>query len=93
MLASPGARRRFSHLVLAAQIAEQAERLKKGAFVITLTRKLPSEQFAVLESQMYNMSWGGATVYIQQKITARSESRPEKVGESHEAGERAAAPS
>jgi hypothetical protein len=22
----------------------------------------------VLESEMYNMSWGGATVYIQQKV-------------------------
>ena len=59
-----------------------------GAFVITLTNRLPSALFRVhptctapvlhgrltlaidqvLEYQMYEMSWGAATVYIQQKI-------------------------
>lgn len=40
-----------------------------GSFFITLTKRLPSSHFKVLESEMYNMSWGGATVYVQQKVT------------------------
>ncbi|CAM9155971.1 unnamed protein product [Heterosigma akashiwo] len=52
-----------------AKIAEKAASLKKGAIFITFTRRLPSTHFEVLEHEMYQMSWGGATVYIQQKTT------------------------
>jgi len=54
---------------LMAKIAEKAGALKRGAIFITLTRRLPSTHFEVLEHEMYQMSWGGATVYIQQKTT------------------------
>lgn len=32
--------------------------LKKGAFFITLTKRLPSSHFKVLENELYTMSWG-----------------------------------
>ena len=51
------------------KVAGQAVTLKKGAVFITFTKRLPSHHFEVLEHQMYQMSWGGATVYIQQKMT------------------------
>ena len=51
------------------QISDMALGLKQGAFVITFTKQLPSTDFKVLEYQMYEMSWGGATVYIMQKTT------------------------
>jgi hypothetical protein len=41
--------------------------LKKGAIVITVTKRLPSNDFTVLEYEMYKMSWGEATIYILQK--------------------------
>lgn len=50
-------------------IATQAAGLKKGAFVISFTKRLPSHHFTVLEDEVYEMSWGGATVFIQQKTT------------------------
>ena len=43
--------------------------LKLGTFVITLTKRLPSRDFEICEYEMHEMSWGTATVYIQQKIT------------------------
>lgn len=49
-------------------LANLAAGLKKGAIFITLTKRLPSPHFKVLESEMYTMSWGGATVYVQQKV-------------------------
>ena len=54
---------------LMGSIAEKAARLKKGAIVITLTKKIPGPHFKVLEHQLYQMSWGGATVFISQKTT------------------------
>ena len=50
------------------EIAKIAVGLKKGAFFIALTKRLPSSDFVVLEHSMYHMSWGDATVYIMQKI-------------------------
>jgi hypothetical protein len=44
--------------------------MQKGAFFITLTKRLPSPVFYVHEYETYQMSWGGATVYIQQKTTS-----------------------
>ena len=54
---------------LMAKIAASAVTLKRGAIFITFTKRLPSPHFDVLEHQMYQMSWGPATVYIQQKVT------------------------
>jgi hypothetical protein len=43
--------------------------MKKGSFVITLTKRLPSTDFAVIESDMHKMSWGEATIFVLQKVT------------------------
>lgn len=43
--------------------------MRKGSFVITLTKRLPSKDFEICEYEMKEMSWGTATVYIQQKVT------------------------
>lgn len=51
------------------QIGEVAARMKQGAIVVTLTRPLPSPCFSVLLCEAMPMSWGEATVYIQQKMT------------------------
>ena len=50
-------------------VSDQARALKKGSIFITLTKRLPGAHFTVLESELHQMSWGGATVYIQQKTT------------------------
>lgn len=47
--------------------------MKKGSFFISLTRRLPSSEFQLLEYDMYRMSWGEATVFILQKTTERGE--------------------
>ena len=52
------------------RIAKIAVRMKKGAFFVTLTRKLPVDDFVVLEYDMHRMSWGEATIFIMQKKTA-----------------------
>ncbi|CAM9261116.1 unnamed protein product [Scytosiphon promiscuus] len=52
------------------KMASAATALKKGAFFITLTKRLPAAYFKVLEHDMFPMSWGSATVYISQKTTA-----------------------
>eukprot|EP00611_Tribonema_gayanum_P002252 TRINITY_DN1163_c0_g1_i2.p1 TRINITY_DN1163_c0_g1~~TRINITY_DN1163_c0_g1_i2.p1 ORF type:complete len:299 (-),score=50.14 TRINITY_DN1163_c0_g1_i2:71-841(-) len=57
------------HDALMRSIADCCASLRVGAFVITFTRQLPSPLFTVLEHQMYEMSWGGATVFIQQKTS------------------------
>mmetsp|Transcript_2719 Transcript_2719/g.7961 ORF Transcript_2719/g.7961 Transcript_2719/m.7961 type:complete len:292 (-) Transcript_2719:547-1422(-) len=52
-------------------VAEKAAYMKRGSFFITLTKRLPGKDFQVLESELHQMSWGGATVFIQQKVTDR----------------------
>jgi len=54
---------------LMTKIAALAVGMKKGAFFVTFTKRLPSNDFAVLEHVMERMSWGEATVYIHQKVT------------------------
>jgi len=44
-----------------------AEKLRKGAYVITLTKSLKSPHFDILESKQYTMSWGLATVHTHVK--------------------------
>jgi len=53
---------------LMSKLADLAERLRPGAFVVTLTRRLPSPLFHVDDSKLYQMSWGGATVVIQHRL-------------------------
>jgi hypothetical protein len=47
--------------------------MRKGAFFITMTKRLPSSEFEILEDEMYRMSWGEATVFIMQKTTECNE--------------------
>lgn len=43
--------------------------MKKGSFFITLTKRLPSPDFTILEYELNKMSWGEATIFIMQKTT------------------------
>ncbi len=60
--------------------------MKKGSFMITLTKRLPSTDFAILEFEMYKMSWGEATIFIMQKTNdpKNSEEDEEEVSGSDE---------
>ncbi len=52
------------------EIADIALGMKEGSFFISFTKQLPhSQDFTVLEFEMHDQSWGGATVYLMQKIT------------------------
>lgn len=53
-------------------LSDCAERLKQGAYIITLTKKLRSEHFRTIESLQYKMSWGFATIHTQIKLTPPS---------------------
>lgn len=53
---------------LMGKLAEAVVDQEVGTFAITFTRSLPSPKWKVLESELHQMSWGGATVYIQQKV-------------------------
>ena len=44
------------------------EQLKPGARVITVTKSLPSEKFKIVREGKYNVEWGQATVFFQEKI-------------------------
>mmetsp|Transcript_39165 Transcript_39165/g.67719 ORF Transcript_39165/g.67719 Transcript_39165/m.67719 type:complete len:317 (-) Transcript_39165:408-1358(-) len=46
-------------------ISKLGEYLRPGARFITLTKKLTSDKFDVLERRQYAMSWGPATCFIQ----------------------------
>jgi hypothetical protein len=41
--------------------------MKKGSFFVTLSKRLPVEDFVALEFDMHRMSWGEATIFIMQK--------------------------
>lgn len=49
-------------------LAGLADAMKVGSWAITFTRKLPSIRWRVLESSVYTMTWGSATVFIQTKV-------------------------
>jgi hypothetical protein len=53
---------------LMTDLARQAERMKLGAYMMTLTKGLQSTHFQVIESKQYPMSWGMATCITQRKI-------------------------
>ena len=50
------------------RLAEKADACPIGTFFITFTRKLPSDNWEVLEHESHPMSWGHATVFIHKKI-------------------------
>ena len=56
----------FDEIVMT-KLARLARGMKKGSFVISVTKRLPSNDFTVLEYEMYKMSWGEATIFILQK--------------------------
>lgn len=49
-------------MVSIARLAE--DRMKVGSRFISLTKRLPSEQFELIERRQYPMSWGPATAFI-----------------------------
>lgn len=49
------------------KLADRANQLKPGAFFITTTKRLPSEQFRLLETAKMSETWGQATVFIQKR--------------------------
>jgi len=59
---------------LMTDLARQAEKLKQGAYFMTLTKGLQSTHFQVVESKQYPMSWGMATCITQKKILPPSTS-------------------
>jgi len=54
--------------VLMAKLAAATDKCSKGTLAITFTRRIPSPAWAVLEHTSRIMSWGGATVYLQEKV-------------------------
>ena len=60
--------------------------MRKGSFFISLTKRLPSSEFEVLEYEMYRMSWGEATVFIMQKVTECNEEVEEGSDDEEEGG-------
>ena len=63
-------------------VADLAEGLRPGAFVITFTRPLPSSLFTIVDEELYQMSWGGATVFVQRRDGEDEQRAPflERVG-------------
>mmetsp|Transcript_22136 Transcript_22136/g.41520 ORF Transcript_22136/g.41520 Transcript_22136/m.41520 type:complete len:322 (-) Transcript_22136:29-994(-) len=49
------------------RLADKADRMKPGSFFISFTRRIPSDEWQVLEYERHLMSWGEATVFIQQR--------------------------
>ena len=52
-----------------------------GSFFITLTKRLPSLDFVLLEYEMHQMSWGEATIFIMQKQTDAATDGDEEIEE------------
>ncbi len=50
------------------RLEEQAEWLKPGSMVITLSKYLRSPSFKIIMNKKYPMGWGEATVFIHKKI-------------------------
>jgi hypothetical protein len=58
--------------------------MRKGSFFISMTKRLPSSDFEVLEYEMYRMSWGEATVFIMQKVTESTDEADEESDLEHD---------
>ena len=48
-------------------IAAKADEMVAGSFFITVTKRLPSLQWDLLETERYKMSWGEANVFLHRK--------------------------
>lgn len=55
---------------LMTKLANRADLLKPGAFFITTTKRLPSEQFVLLETTKMPETWGRATTFIHRRRSA-----------------------
>eukprot|EP01038_Epipyxis_sp_PR26KG_P005213 gene5213-7251_t len=53
------------------ELAKLAVGMKKGSYFVSLTKRLPTTDFKVLEHEMAKMSWGLGTIFIAQKTTKR----------------------
>lgn len=54
---------------LMATIVQRSSPLPEGTFFITVSKKLPSDAWKVLDSELLEMNWGMGTVFIHQKVT------------------------
>lgn len=63
---------------LMVELAAVADNMRAGSFAITFTKRLPSAKWQVLESEVNQMSWGTATVFIQKKRVPAKRPPPEK---------------
>ena len=53
---------------LLAHVAEKAEFVKEGTYIISLSETLNAPYLKLVHTVVYKMSWGRATVHIHQKI-------------------------
>lgn len=60
------------------KISQQADRLRPGACIITLTQPLTSSYFEILKSIKYDYSWGTATTHIQVRSEKPSQNAEQK---------------
>jgi hypothetical protein len=51
------------------KLALLAHLMKRGSFFVTISQKLPSHDFVIVEHFMRKVSWGDASIYIQQKVS------------------------
>jgi hypothetical protein len=51
------------------KLALLAHLMKRGTFFVTVSQKLPSNDFIIVEHFMRKTSWGEASIYIHQKTT------------------------
>jgi hypothetical protein len=49
-------------------LAEKADMVRPGCWLVTMSHPLPSKMWQVVESEIIPMSWDKATVYIHKKI-------------------------
>eukprot|EP00455_Lapot_gusevi_P027598 TRINITY_DN2928_c0_g1_i3.p1 TRINITY_DN2928_c0_g1~~TRINITY_DN2928_c0_g1_i3.p1 ORF type:complete len:328 (+),score=35.52 TRINITY_DN2928_c0_g1_i3:74-1057(+) len=49
-------------------IADESAKLKAGSYLISLSETLRAEHLQLVKSVVYRMSWGRATVHIQQRM-------------------------
>ena len=55
-------------MALMRDLASESERCAIGTWFVTFTKELPSEQWETRSASRHKMSWGAATVFVQEKI-------------------------
>ena len=58
-----------SPMALMRDLASAAERCAIGTWFVTFTKELPSAHYVTRSASRHKMSWGAATVFVQEKIT------------------------